>query len=103
MTAAPRHRSRRSALVAGAALLLLLSAGQIAAALHDADHPFHAHQSLCDLFLGTQLQAPGAAALSTVAVPVAVQSPPAELSRPVFARRFQAPQQPRAPPALPTI
>ncbi len=102
MTAAPRHRSRRPALVAGAALLLLLAAGQIAAALHDADHPFHAHQSTCDIFLGTQLQAPGAAALSTAAVPVVVESAPAAIFQPRFARRLQAPQQPRAPPVLPT-
>lgn len=103
MTAAPRHRTRRSALVAGAALLLLLSAGQIAAVLHDADHPFHVHQSLCDVFLGAQLQAPGVAALPTVALPVVAQATREEFSRPVFARRLHTPQQPRAPPALPTI
>ncbi|MCC6295679.1 MAG: hypothetical protein IT469_03110 [Pseudomonadales bacterium] len=103
MTAAPRRRSRRFALVAGAALLLLLSAGQIAAVLHDADHPFHVHQSLCDVFLGAQLQAPGVAALPTVALPVVAQATREEFSRPVFARRLHTPQQPRAPPALPTI
>ena len=103
MTTAPRHRSRWPAFIAGAALLLLLSANQVAAGLHDADHPFHGHQALCDVFLGAHLQAPGAAALSTVAVPVAVQSAPAEVFQPVFARRPHVPQQPRAPPVLPTI
>lgn len=83
-------------------LVWLLSANQIAAGLHDADHPFHAHQSLCDVFLGAQLQAPGAAAVPAVAAPVAVHAAPALGSRPVFALQFHAPQQPRAPPALPT-
>ncbi len=104
MTTIRCRRSRRFALVAGAALLLLLlSAGQIAAVLHDADHPFHVHQSLCDVFLGAQLQAPGVAALPTVALPVVAQATREEFSRPVFARRLHTPQQPRAPPALPTI
>ncbi len=101
MTRVPRQRSRWCAGVAGAALLLLLSINQVAAGLHDADHPFHAHQSLCDGFLGAQLQTPGAAALSTVPVPVVVQPAPAAIFQAGFALRLHVPQQPRAPPALP--
>jgi len=103
MTRVPRQCSRWCAGVVGAALLLLLSINQVAAGLHDADHPFHAHQSLCDDFLGAQLQTPGAAALSTVPVPVVGQFAPAAIFRPVAALRPYAPQQPRAPPVLPTI
>jgi len=102
MTMAFHHRSPWPAIGAGALLLLLLSVNQVGVALHDADHPFHAHQSLCDGFLGAQLQTPGAAVPSTVPVPVVVESAPAAIFRPVAGLRPRAPQQPRAPPALPT-
>ena len=57
-----RHRFRRATPLWSVALLIaLLAANQVAASLHDADHPFHGHQSLCDAFLGAGLQTPVAA------------------------------------------
>lgn len=89
----------------GAALLVaLLAANQVAANLHDADHPFHGHQSLCDAFLGSALQTPvvGAAVSIALAPPRALFS--ADCYRWLPRTRQPVPQQPRAPPVpLPTI
>ncbi|MFZ5654979.1 MAG: hypothetical protein ACOY42_11385 [Pseudomonadota bacterium] len=100
-----RHRLRRTAPLLGAALLIaLLAANQVAASLHDADHPFHGHQTLCDVFLGAGLQTPIAAA--TVATALAAPRIPfaADLYRWLPRARQPTPQQPRAPPvSFPTI
>ena len=101
-----RHRSRGAAPALGAALLIaLLAANQVAASVHDADHPFHGHQTLCDLFLGSTLQTPAAVA-PTLFVAFATARAPvsADLYQWLPGVRRPAPQQPRAPPgSLPTI
>lgn len=96
-----RRRFRRTAPMLGAALLVvLLAANQVAANLHDADHPFHGQQSLCDAFLGAGLQTPVAAAAPAMA-PSASPGTPANAFRPrVPQARTFSPVQPRAPPAI---
>lgn len=100
-----RHRLHRTAPLLGAALLIaLLAANQVAASLHDTDHPFHGHQSLCDAFLGAGLQTPVAALALVTALPASPARAPGTF-RPWFPPvRVFSPLQPRAPPAiLPTI
>lgn len=104
MTPQQHTRSRWPALGAARVLLAvaLLASGQVAVALHAADHPFHAHTSACDAFLGADTQQPSVA-------PVAVQGAvaPAHLtltkifSQTVALTPYPA-FQPRAPPRLPT-
>jgi hypothetical protein len=96
-----RHRFRRAAPLFGAALLIaLLAANQVAANLHDADHPFHGHQSLCDAFLGAGLQTPATAAAPAMALPASPGTPPNAFRPWVPQARNFSPLQPRAPPAI---
>lgn len=104
MTQPPRTSPRFPAFAAARVLLAvaLLAAGQVAVAVHDADHPFHAHTSSCDTFLGADTQQPSIA-------PVAAQGAVAP-AHPVLTEVFSQAValtpypafQPRAPPLLPT-
>lgn len=106
MTPQPRTRSHCPALAAVRVLLAvtLLAAGQVAVALHDADHPFHAHTSACDAFLGADTQQPNVAPLTLQGAVTPVHPALAEvLPQPVALTPYPA-FQPRAPPvSLPTI
>lgn len=96
-----RHRLRRTAPLLGAALLIaLLAANQVAASLHDADHPFHGHQTLCDVFLGAGLQTPVAALASVMALPASPARAPGTFRSWFPPARTFSPLQPRAPPAI---
>ncbi len=99
-----RHRFRRATPLWSVALLIaLLAANQVAASLHDADHPFHGHQSLCDAFLGAGLQTPVAAVAPAVARLVSPAASPSAFCPWITPARIYSPLQPRAPPArLPT-
>lgn len=100
-----RHRWRRTAPLLGAALLIaLLAANQVAASLHDVDHPFHGHQSLCDAFLGTGLQTPVAALAPVTVLPASPATAPGTFRPWLPPARTFSPLQPRAPPvSFPTI
>lgn len=99
-----RHRFRSTALLRSVVLLVaLLAANQVAASLHDADHPFHGHQSLCDAFLGAGLQTPIASNAPVVALLVPPLAGPRACCPWITPTRTYSPLQPRAPPArLPT-
>ena len=99
-----RHRFRRATPLWSVALLIaLLAANQVAASLHDADHPFHGHQSLCDAFLGAGLQTPVEAAVPFVARFASPAPCPSAFCPSAPRARVFSPLQPRAPPArLPT-
>ncbi|MGE3296654.1 MAG: hypothetical protein AB7I68_04810 [Porticoccaceae bacterium] len=100
----PRSWSRFPALAAARVLLAvaLLAAGQVAVAVHDADHPFHAHTSTCDAFLGADTQQPGLAPEAIRAVVAPVHPSPTYLVSQAIALTPYAAFQPRAPPLLPT-
>ncbi len=112
MTPQQRTRSRCPALAAARVLLAvallasgqvaLLASGQVAVALHAADHPFHAHTSACDAFLGADTQQPNVAPLAAQGAVTPVHPALAEVfSQPVALTPYPA-FQPRAPPLLPT-
>jgi len=104
MTPQQRTRSRCPALGAARVLLAvaLLASGQVAVALHAADHPFHAHTSACDAFLGADTQQPNVApvAVQTAVVPAHVVR--TEVFLQVVTLTLYPAFQPRAPPLLPT-
>lgn len=80
----------------------LLAAGQVAVALHAADHPFHPHTSACDAFLGADTQQPSVGpALIQGAVAPLPAAPPAEVRASVAPTPHPA-FRARAPPLLPT-
>lgn len=103
----PKHRHaaiRRPALAAARVLLAaaLLALGQVAVALHAADHPFHPHTSACDAFLGADTQQPGVGpALIQGAVELVPTTPPAD-AHAFMATAFRPAFRARAPPLLPT-
>jgi hypothetical protein len=106
MTPQQRTRSRCPALAAARVLLAvaLLASGQVAVALHDADHPFHAHTSACDAFLGTDIQQPSVAAQSIQGAIALVHPRLTEVTLPALALTLYPAFQPRAPPvSLSTI
>ena len=104
MTPQQRTRSRCPALGAARVLLAvaLLASGQVAVALHAADHPFHTHTSACDAFLGADIQQPSVApvAVQTAVVPAHVVR--TEVFLQAVALTLYPAFQPRAPPLLPT-
>lgn len=104
MTPQPRTRSRFPALAAARVLLAvaLLAAGQVAVAVHDADHPFHAHTSFCDAFLGADTQQPGVAPVAIQAAVAPVHLTLTEIVSQAIALIPYPAFQPRAPPLLPT-
>lgn len=104
MTTPRRTRSHFPACAAARMLLavMLLAAGQVAVAVHDADHPFHAHTSTCDAFLGADTQQPGLAPEAAQGVVAPIHPTPTDLvSQAVTLIPYPA-FQPRAPPLLPT-
>ena len=104
MTSQPHTWSRFPALAAARVLLavMLLAAGQVAVAVHDADHPFHAHTSACDAFLGADTQQPGLAPEAAQGVVAPIHPTPTDLvSQAVTLIPYPA-FQPRAPPLIPT-
>lgn len=104
MTPQQRPRSRCPALAAARVLLAvaLLASGQVAVTLHGADHPFHAHTSSCDAFLGADTQQPSVAPVAVQGAVVPVHPVLTEVfSQPVALTLYPA-FQPRAPPLLPT-
>lgn len=104
MTRQPRIWSRFPALAAARVLLAvaLLAAGQVAVAVHDADHPFHAHTSTCDAFLGADTQQPGLAPEAVRDIVAPIHPTPTDLVSQAIALIPYAAFQPRAPPLLPT-
>lgn len=104
MTPQPRTRSRFPAFAAARVLLAvaLLAAGQVAVAVHGADHPFHAHTSSCDAFLGAHIQQPSVAPVMVQAAVVPAHLVLTEVFSQAVALTLDPAFQPRAPPLLPT-
>ncbi len=104
MTLQPRTRSRFPAFAAARVLfaVALLAAGQVAVAVHDADHPFHAHTSSCDAFLGADTQQPSVAPAMVQTAVVSAHLVLTEVFSQAVALTLHPAFQPRAPPLLPT-
>lgn len=103
----PTHRSaqvRHPALAAARVLLAvaLLAAGQVAVALHAADHPFHPHTSACDAFLGADTQQPSIGPAPIQGAATLLLAPPPTTARALMARAARPAFRARAPPLLPT-
>lgn len=104
MTPQQRTRSRFPALAAARVLLAvaLLASGQVAVALHDADHPFHAHTSSCAAFLGADTQQPSVAPQAIQGAVAFIHAGLTEVFSQTVALTPYPAFQPRAPPFLPT-
>jgi hypothetical protein len=99
-----RTRSRFHVLAAARVLLAmaLLVLDQVAVAVHDADHPFHAHTSSCDAFLGADTQQPSVAPVAVQGAVAPVHPALTEVFSQAVALTPYPAFQPRAPPLLPT-
>ena len=100
------HRTpvRRPAFAAARVLLAvaLLAVGQVAVALHAADHPFHPHTSACDAFLGADTQQPSVGPVLIQGTVALRPAPPLPDTHAFIALAVRPAFRARAPPILPT-